>query len=269
MITYPLSIGGTLTRAIEHGQGGDLVIFIHGVGARADRWRANVAGLGNPELRCVALDLPGHGFAYKGSGFNYSVGGFADLILNFIKQQSATRVRLVGTSLGGHIAGAIACREPGLISGLMLVGATGLFPIGGEARANISRRIMDRSREGITRKLNHVVIDANQVTPDLIEEEFQINNSAGATESFASLARYFAESLDDDVVGPALAAIQGRFPISIIWGELDRSVPLEIGQRAAALLDKARFDVIPGAGHAPYFERANEFNQLASKFLAG
>jgi pimeloyl-ACP methyl ester carboxylesterase len=268
MITYPLSIEGTLTRAIEHGQGSDLVVFIHGVGARADRWRANLPRLGTPERRCVALDLPGHGFAAKGAGFDYSVGGYASFVAAFIRQQSARRTYLIGTSLGGHIAATIACRNPQLLSGLMLVGATGLFPIGLEARTNIASRIMDRSREGIARKLRHVVADPALVTPALIEEEFLVNNSPGATESFAALGRYFVESLDDDVIGPALASQSAALPIATLWGEVDRSVPLEIGQRAAELIGEEPLRIIEGAAHAPYFEKAEAFNRIVEAFLS-
>lgn len=266
MIVYPLTIEGTLTRIVEHGQGSDLVVFLHGVGARADRWRANLAALGNGTRRCVALDFPGHGFAMKGAGFNYSVGGYANLIAAFVRQQKADRVRIIATSLGAHVAGMVACRNQGLVSGLLLVGATGLFPIGAEARARIAGRIMDRSREGIAQKLRHVIAEQSLVTDDLVDEEFHINNSEGATESFAALGRYFAESLDDDVIGPDLAA-QKALPIATVWGEMDKSVPIEVGFRAADLLGQAPLQIIRGAAHAPYFERPAEFNRVAKDFL--
>lgn len=267
MICYPTVVGTSLTRALEHGSGDDLVLFLHGVGARADRWRHNVQALGQNGRRCVALDLPGHGFAAKGANFNYSVDGYVEFVASYIRQWSPVRAHLVGTSLGAHISATVACRHPDLVAGLVLVGATGLFPIGPEAAGNIARRQVDRSREGIAVKLAHVFHDPSLVTPALVEEEFLINNSPGSDETFAALARYFVEGIDRDVIGPELARKSSALPIMAIWGESDRTVPLELGRRAAALLGNIPLEVIGASAHVPYLERPELFNPLVARFL--
>jgi hypothetical protein len=65
----------------------------------------------------------------------------------------------VGTSLGAHIRGAVACEKARVVESFTLVGATGMFPIGVEARENIARRIRDLSRNGIAQRLRIVIFD--------------------------------------------------------------------------------------------------------------
>lgn len=267
MIAYPASVSGTLTRVLEAGSGAESVIFVHGVGARADRWRSTIEFVAAAGFHCFALDLPGHGFAKKGPDFPYSVSGYADFIGHFLDENSIGRAHFVGTSLGAHILATLTCRRPELARSLVLVGATGLFPIGEEACNAIANRVVDRSRAGIERKLRVVMYEANRVTAQMIEEEYAINNSPGSEETFAKLAVYFRTQLDADVVGERLAALGSLIPKLLIWGEEDRTVPIAIGRKAQELLRNAPLVSIPRTAHAPYAENPDEFNAILLNFF--
>ncbi len=65
MIQYPLSIGGILTRVLEAGTGDEAIVFLHGLGARADRWRGTLQSFATQGFRCFAFDFPGHGLEYN------------------------------------------------------------------------------------------------------------------------------------------------------------------------------------------------------------
>lgn len=268
VIAYPAAAGGIATRVLEAGTGAETVLFVHGVGARADRWRRNLGPVAQAGFRCLAIDLPGHGFAYKGPKFRYGVPGYADFVEAFLDEHAVGAAHFVGTSLGAHILGTVACRRPARAKSFALVGATGMFPIGVDARTAIAGRIGDRTRDGIKRKLLSVIFDPAKVDDALAAEEFEINNSPGAEASFAALAEYFRTGLDDDVVGPQLAALGPALRKQIIWGEQDRSVPLAVGRKVEALLE-APLHVIPGTAHAPYWEAPDDFNDALLRFLKG
>jgi 2-hydroxy-6-oxonona-2,4-dienedioate hydrolase len=268
MIQYPLGVNGMLTRVLEAGQGERVVLFMHGLGARADRWRRNLDALAERGLRCIAFDWPGHGLARKGPDFAYNVPGFSAYLEGLIEALGLSRVALVGTSLGGHVAAHFACRHPSLVSGLVLVGATGLMPIGRELGARIKASVSEASRTQIEAKLRFVMAAPGVVTEDLIEEEWRIANSPGAAAALARLGDYIADGVDDDCVGPTLAALAARPPLMLVWGAEDRAVPPGIGEAARVLLGLPDMTVIPGAGHAPYFERPDLFNPLVGAFLA-
>ena len=161
-------------------------------------------------------------------------------------------------------------RHPGTFASLILVGATGIVPIGAEVRRTIAARLVDLSREGIAAKLRSVIADQRLVTEEWIEEEFLVNNSEGAAESFAALADYFALGIDDDVVGPELRALIGTqlgTDVHLIWGAEDTAVPIAIGHAARRELGGVPLHLVAGAGHAPYFEDPGAFTDRVGEAL--
>lgn len=269
MIAYPLGVGGWRTRVLEAGAGPRALIFVHGLGARADRWRANLEPLARAGYHCYALDLPGHGFADKGPGFPYGVPAFAAFVRNVMTTLGIGEAALIGTSLGGHIAAWMASERPEGIRALVLVGATGLGPLGEPERQAIARNVRDTTREGTERKLRFVLGDHALVTPDWVEEEWRINTSPGAAETFDRLGDYFtgAQGIVGHGVAERLAALGTRLPTLLVWGKGDQVVPLAVGGGAAARLPGARLVTIGDAGHLPYLERAEEFNRIVLEFL--
>lgn len=267
IIQYPFKVGSTLTRVLECGQGDDVVICIHGLGARADRWRSTLEGLAERGYRALAFDLPGHGFADKGAESPCSVPAFAEILGAFLDALNLGKVNLIGTSLGGHVAATFACERPDRVKSLILVGAVGLIPIGKEAGDMIRKNIKATDRESIERKMEFVFADSAFTDLALIEEEYHINNSPGAAESFSILGDYIAEHIDRDNVGERLAELRDRPPTLLIWGAEDRAIPSEIGRKAGELLN-VPLELVQHAGHVPYMEQPAAFMALVSEFLS-
>ncbi|SLN72158.1 alpha/beta fold hydrolase [Oceanibacterium hippocampi] len=267
MITYPIEADGLTTRVHEAGTGDRNVLFMHGLGARADRWRQTVERYALHGYRCFAFDLPGHGFATKGNEPDYSVPGFARVARALMDKLSLPTTAIVGTSLGAHVAGHVALSEPSRIRGLVLVGAVGLAPIDEETRKAIRDSITRTERSDIEMKLKFVLADPGLVTDAWVEEEWRINTSPGASESFEALGRYFVDGIGKDEIGDRLAAITQRVPTCLVWGEDDRAVPVAVGEAVADILGDLALNLIPGAGHAPYFEQPAAFDAIALPFL--
>jgi 2-hydroxy-6-oxonona-2,4-dienedioate hydrolase len=269
MIHYPFGVAGFTTRVLECGQGDDVMVLVHGVGARADRWVPAMERFAAAGFHVYALDLPGHGFAHKGPGPDYSVPGYARFLRAFLSEMGIDdRPRvLVGTSLGGHVSAMAVANEPELASALVLVGSIGLVPWGAERRAATRGRLGDVSEEGVRRKLSILVHDETLVTDDWVREEMMVNGSPGARESFEEIAAYIGERLDDDLVLESLVALEGRPPIQLVWGEEERAVPVEVGREAHAALPGSELYTMPGVAHAPYFEDADGFVAAVVDFV--
>lgn len=259
MIQYPLTIQGTRTRVLDAGQTGPVVLFIHGLSTRADRWRGALEALAAQGCRAIAFDLPGHGLADKPEDFDYSSGGLAGYTLGVMDALGIERAHLVGTSLGGHVASLVALRAPERCDSLYLVAPLGLAPVSREAGDGIRRSVRDVSIEGVRAKLRNVFIDSSLATEALITEESRINGSAGGVQALSALADYLVERLNDELVTDELAPLAERLPVGLLWGEHDRMVPLAVGEAAARALGMAELPVMAGVGHAPYVERPAEF----------
>jgi pimeloyl-ACP methyl ester carboxylesterase len=267
MITYPVEVAGTLTRIIEAGAG-PAVLLVHGLGTRADRWRITMDKLAVGGRRVIAFDLPGHGFARKGPGFDYSVPGYADFISKLLDVLNLDRVALVGASLGGHAATFVAARMPDRMESLTLVGSTGLTVLGAEARLQTSGLLVDMSREAIRARMQRGLRNLALITDELVEEDFRINNSPGAAVSFRALGDYFANKIDDHTILDRLAELDGRIPLLLVWGTEDAAVPLSVAESVVARLKATQFVKMTGTAHNPYMDKPDEFCRAVLEFFA-
>ena len=85
------------------------------------------------------------------------------------------------------------------------------------------------------------------MTEDWIDEDFWINNGPGAVSTLREVAAYLGSSLDDHIFGAELAEFAKHVPTLLVWGDADRSVPIEIGREARMLVKAARD--VPDPGH--------------------
>jgi pimeloyl-ACP methyl ester carboxylesterase len=267
MFTYPARAAGTFTRILQGGLEGAPVILLHGLSARADRWKPNLDALGVAGLRAIAVDLPGHGLATKGRGFDYSARGYSRWLDALLASLQIPRAVIVGTSFGGLIAMRYAADFPERVAGLMCVGAIGLVPAGLERRMRTVQWLKEMGREQIRDRLRRGLLRPELVTDELVEEDWRINNSPGAAEAFEQLGRYYQESIDDDAAAPRLAAAGTPFPVHLVWGAKDASVSVEYGEAAQRLLPGTSLDLVEGCGHFPYWERPEAFNPLLIRFV--
>lgn len=267
MISYPMAVGAVMTRVLEAGSGDRVLVLVHGTGGRADRWSRNIDALAEAGFHVYAMDLPGHGFASKGAGVACSVPAYRSFLRDFIDAIEARQAVIVGTSLGGHVVASYACENPARVSAIALVGSMGLVPIGDEARGRIQAGANNQTREGVAGKMQRVIFDQDLITPAMLEEEWRVNNSAGAKESFAALGQYIASDLDREVVGEPLA--RAPFPVLLVWGAEDKTVAPAVGEKVRGLLPQSRLALLAGAAHTAYYERAEAFNGVLTDFLSG
>jgi 2-hydroxy-6-oxonona-2,4-dienedioate hydrolase len=263
VIAYPVEAAGRLTRVLQCGTGDDTVVFLHGSGARADRWRHNLTAVAEGGRRALAFDFPGHGFASKGPAQDYGVGSFAEVLAGVVADLCDRPVSLVGTSLGAHVAAWYACSSPASVKSVVLIGPLGVVPVDRDPAAT-SARIADTSVAGIVEKLRLLMCDHSLITPEWVEEERRVNTSPGAEAALGQLRTYLA-NVNDDVVGEQYGRL--GIPTLLVWGAEDRFVEARYGLEAQKMIG-APLVYLDGTGHIPYLERYETFNRLLGEFLA-
>lgn len=268
VIAYPVTGAGVTTRVVESGSGDNVLVCLHGAGSRADRWVPVMPGLVAAGFRVLAIDFPGHGFAEKRADIDYSAAGFADVIAGVLDSLGLTGVTILGTSLGGHVGAYLAVQRRDLVAGLVLIGAVGVgdFPQEFHTPPEI---LSDGSVEGVRRKLSFLVADSEMVTDSWVREESMINSSTGAREALLSIAGWLDDGCNDARQDTELAKLLPDLPVLLIWGADDRWTPPSMGEDAQRNLPGVALELMPGCGHAPYFEDPDLFVDLIIKHGVG
>jgi pyruvate dehydrogenase E2 component (dihydrolipoamide acetyltransferase) len=255
-----IEAGGRRLRVLDLG-GGDAtpVVFVHGFGGDLNSWMFTQPALAEGR-RAIALDLPGHGGADKEIGAG-DPDMFATAVADAIAALGLDRVHLVGHSMGGAIALAVAARRPERVASLTLIAPAGLGPeING---AFIDAFVRAGRRREAQEALAMLVHDPALVSRVMIEETLRYKRLDGVAAALETIARaWFPDGHQALDLLAELGALS--VPIQLIWGEDDRIIPLA---HAEALAAKLEVHIVDGAGHLPHMEKSGEVNRLIGRFI--
>jgi pimeloyl-ACP methyl ester carboxylesterase len=100
--------------------GASPIVLLHGAILSRTMWRPLVALL-RDRYRCISLDLPGHGTQ---ADEPFTMDAAIASVRETIDREAGGRAVLIGLSLGGYVAMAVAGASPGRVRGLVVAGAT-------------------------------------------------------------------------------------------------------------------------------------------------
>lgn len=100
---------------------GEPIVLLHGFGGSTVTWAETIPVLAEAGYNVYALDLYGFGLSDKGWGANYSRAAQATRVIGFMDALGINRAVLVGHSMGGGIAAAVALSHSERVSKLVLV----------------------------------------------------------------------------------------------------------------------------------------------------
>ena len=242
------------------------VLFLHGLGATAEAWRAQLDGL-SPMMRCVAWTMPGYGRSRPLRG-EVSIAALADAAAELIEGLELPRMAVVGHSMGGFVAQELALRRPERVERLVLVSTAPAF--GGEdgpeglVAAEFLAARMEPVNEG--RRMQYI---ARQVVPTMVAPDCPLTVQEAAMKLMGALppASYRA-ALEAVVRFDARDRLGGLSrPTLCVTGSLDTATPPADAERLAGLIPDARLELVDGAGHLLPMERPDDLNRLIRSFL--
>ena len=171
------------------------------------------------------------------------------------------RVHLVGHSMGGAIAIALAGRRPERVASLTLIAAAGLGPeINGAFIDGFVRAGRRREAQEVLALLVH---DPALVSRAMVEDVLRYKRLDGVAAALETIARaWFPDGRQALDLRPALGALS--VPVQLIWGSDDRIIPLA---HAEALAGKLPVHIVDDAGHLPHMEKSGEVNRLIGRFI--
>jgi pimeloyl-ACP methyl ester carboxylesterase len=234
---------------------GEPILFLHGAVMTRAQWWSQVESLAAAGYRCIAVDLPAHGSL---EGAPFSIEAAEDLVIDAIDRAAGGRAVLVGLSLGGYVAMAVAARSPERVRGLVLAGASrepaGAIRFGYVLFAWALRVIPERALRRLIAALYR-----RRYGPEAAEATL-------AKGYFATGGSQAIRHLPGGRFRDRLAAFGG--PILVINGT--RDVVFRTGQRRFIEgLPGLTTRLLPGAGHLSNLDRSADFSEAVGAFVAG
>jgi pimeloyl-ACP methyl ester carboxylesterase len=243
------------------------VLYLHGVPTCGDDWLPFLEQTGG-----YAPDLPGFGRSGKPAHFDYSIGGYAEFLREFVDHLHLDRFSLVVHDWGA-VGLALAQAVPERIERLVAIDTVPFLPgyrwhrvarvwrtpLGGELFMGFAFRWN-------MRQLSKEWLAADGPAPDELVDRVWRNFDHGTQRAILKLYRSappatLAEAGErlDQVKAPAL----------VVWGADDPYLPTEFaGQLADRLGGPARAVVLEGARHWPWLDRPELVDTVAG-FLLG
>ena len=100
------------------------VVLLHGFTADRSMYFGLIRELGK-ERGLIVPDLPGHGTTTSPETFTYTAEEMAYIIADVLRKQGGGPFHVVGESMGGHVAGALALQDGDLVRSLTFIDAMG------------------------------------------------------------------------------------------------------------------------------------------------
>lgn len=272
-----VEIDGNRIHYVEEGEGRPIV-FLHGLGAQLHHFRHTLFGRFGAGYRLIALDRPGSGYSVQAGAAGGRLPEQAALVRRFIEELRLERPLVVGHSLGGAVALALAVEHPEAISGIALLSPLTHLEARTRQRfdllyvpSRLWRRVLAYT-VAIPLSLRYAEPTMAFIfAPQAVPEDYMI---AGGGWLGLRPAHYFATSTDVVAVEQDLGRIERRYgeiamPAGILFGAADRVIGEAV--HGEPMLDKIQgldFERVDGLGHMPQFveaERVVAFIQRIAK----
>ena len=252
-----IDLGGIAVETVIAGTGPPL-LFLHG-GDYVAQNHAFLERLAR-HWRVIAPRHPGFGATPRPSWFR-TVHDIAYLYLDLLDRLALTDALLVGSSFGGWIALEIAVRSEARLGRLVLIDSLGV-KLGGREERDIADIYALPAEE----VLGRLFVEPVQLVPDYAN--LDDSELLGIARDREATALYGWKPYMHD---PALAHWLHRVtrPTLVVWGEADGIVTPAYGERLAAALPNARFELVAQAAHYPQIEQPEQVAALIEQFVSG
>jgi len=235
------------------------VILIHGFCETHEIWRGFYEKLAE-KFEVWVIDLPGFG----GSPLPmvpFSIHEISEKILNWIDRRGIHQPIVIGHSLGGYVALAMAKRDENKIAGLGLFHSTP-YPDSDERKANRDRVIEFVNKNGVVPFVDTLVpgLFYNNKHPAIL-----LTSEIARKTQKKTLLAYTVAMRDR----PSSVGFLEDFekPVLVLGGEKDTVIPMESVEEFSRLAKKCTVHVLKDTAHMAMFEMRDEAITIVADFV--
>jgi pimeloyl-ACP methyl ester carboxylesterase len=263
-----------LVNVLDMGQGPSTIIFLHGLSGCWQNWLETIPELAR-DHRVIALDFPGFGQSQMPAD-PISIPGYARMLDKLFGALAIGSATIVGNSMGGFVGCDLAIRFPERVERLVLVAGAGLSMehMLNERNQGLRARAENTLFFGLGRLAAYsdivvrsptlrrgllllVVAHPERLPGPLVLEQVNGAGKPGFGDELSAMVGYPIRDRLGEIDAPTL----------VVWGELDRLVPLRDAAEFEWLIRDARKLVYEDTGHMVMLERPERFNADLRAFI--
>jgi len=245
--------------------GGELIVFLHGVGADRTAWAPQIQFFSQMGYSVAAIDMRGSGASQSrdenGLAIPITMADFAADVHELILDLGFERAHWVGNSMGGVIIMQAMQDGYSTLGKIVLCNTFAKYPdsallLPRPAQALKAKSLADFAAERIP--FAH--------RPDISPEILAASIQAMATKDVETYLALWHETWSHDyrTVLPNV-----EVPTMVITGSLDKITPPALGLEISALIPNAKYHMIENASHLSNLDQPEEFNRTVYEFLKG
>ncbi len=232
------------------------ILLIHGSGVSAGSWVNQLRGL-LTAFRVAAIDLPGHG---KSDPIpRASVEEYAETVAKFLEALGSGPVLVVGHSLGGAIAIALAAQRPHAVTGLVLLASCAKLPWVDSSWGRLLPYVPGPLWKTFFISTAQKLLFARGVPGHAVSLGMQELRSCRAETILKDLQAAKAMDLTQQATGLDV-------PTLILCGSQDRLTPPALSADLKGLIPGSRLSLIEEAGHMLLLEVPTRVNEEVLNF---
>lgn len=265
-----VEVGGARVHYVRAGHGRPLLL-IHGIVGASGNWRRNIPGLAE-HATVYALDLLGMGQSDRVPGLAAGLEETARRVLAAMDALGIPQADIAAVSHGGTVAMMVAALAPGRVRSLVLFAPANPYSTKADwivrAYASSVGGAVGPLAPRLPRWVQQIALarmfgDRARIPDGCLDPYREALQVPGTIPHLWAIVRSWFEEMEKlRVMLPRVATT----PTLLVWGDKDRVVSLESGQRLERELD-AELVVFPGGGHLVFEEFANEVNRVLLEWL--
>jgi len=231
------------------------ILLMHGSGLTHIVWSLHEQFYASQGFNILSVDLPGHGNS-EGPSLK-SIEEISDWVKSLMNVLNIKKIIIIGHSQGCLVGIDFASRYPNLINSLVLVAGCYKMPVNQDlinyAEAGDEKAILLMMKWGY--EGSKAFIGGNPVKK-IINSSREIREVLAVDLNACNNYKDGKESLE-----------KINCQTLCIFGDLDKMVPLEVGNKMTSMIKNSEKKIINNCGHMIIFEKAFEMRKIVKEFL--
>ena len=267
----PAPADGAALHTTALGTSGPRVVFLHGLFGQGKNWTTLAKGL-STQARVTLLDLPDHGRSPWSSEFSYPA--MADAVAQTLAEEGGDEPwAVVGHSMGGKVAMALALLRPALVARLCVVDVA---PAPTGSMSNFATYVQGMRAVDLAALRDRSAAEAalQAFVPDPVVRSFLLQNlrREGDSWRWQMNLRLLGDELEQISNWPDLTTEPyhvAPYPGPVLWvgGAQSSYIRPEHTPAMRALFPRVRSVTVKGAGHWVHADQPEVLAAVLRRFL--